>query len=175
MFVGVVGIAASLIFSVVYFKLATSFREARHLLKRTLYIMVCKFIHILMIMCSFTCRLYTLQHKRHQLYGLWLAHALTIPIGVLVFPLGYLLCFYPVGRKIAQSICETVGFKCCRYGRSVRRLEVQNFTVQATYPRSDRTSQPSETYYIISHPDTSEKTPLISADTGYGRTQLLNH
>ena len=139
MFVGVVGIAASLIFSVVYFKLATSFREARHLLKRTLYIMVYKFIHILLIMCSLTCRLYTLLHRRHQLYGLWLVHALAVPIGVLVFPLGYLLCFYPV-RRIAQNIYETVGFKCCRCRRSVRLFEAQDYTIQATYGTLDHTS-----------------------------------
>ena len=40
MALGVAGIVASLIFSVVYFKLSTSFKEVRHLLKRTLCVLV---------------------------------------------------------------------------------------------------------------------------------------
>ena len=135
--------------------------------------MVYKFIHILLIMCSLTCRLYTLLHRRHQLYGLWLVHALAVPIGVLVFPLGYLLCFYPV-RKIAQKIYEIVASKCYKHRRSVKHVEIQDITIQSTYPKSDRISQPSETYFIMPHPDISENSLLNSADTGYGSTQVLN-
>lgn len=58
--------------------------------------MVFQIIHILIVMCNLTLRAYTLLSRQHQLYGLWLAHAITIPIGVLVFPLGYFLSFYPI-------------------------------------------------------------------------------
>jgi len=61
MTLGVAGIVASLIFLVVYFKLANSFKEVCHLLKWTLCVLGFKFIHILMILCSVACRVYTLQ------------------------------------------------------------------------------------------------------------------
>ena len=114
MALGVAGIVASLIFSVVYLRLSTAFKEVRHLLKRTLYVLLFKFVHILLIMCSVACRIYTLKTRRHQLYGLWLTHALSVPIGVLVFPLGYFLCFHPVG-KIAQIVYKTMVRKCCKH------------------------------------------------------------
>ena len=171
MTLGITGTVASLIFSVVYFKLASSFREARHLLKQTLYLLGFKFIHILMILGSIICRVYTLQSRRHQLYSLWLIHALSCPVGVLVFPLGYFLCFHQVG-KIAQEAYKKIFFKCCQLSTSLNYVEVPSVTGirQASAPRSDRISQPSHTYFVEPHSDvTSENsvTPL-ETDTGYG-------
>ena len=160
MAVGVAGIAASLIFSVVYFKLATSFREARQLLKQTLCVMAFQFIYILMGMCNLTVRLYTLLSRRHQLQGLWLVHAFTIPVEMLIFgPLIYLLCFYPVKMKIIQ-MAEVV-FKCCKHKTSNKH---ENLTRDATAPRSDHLTQPSNTFFVVSHPDVlSENSPLINS------------
>ena len=171
MTLGVAGIVASLIFSAVYFKLSSSFREVRHLLKRTLYLLAFDFIHILTILGSFACRIYTLKTCRHQLYGLWLTHALSYPIGVLVFPVGYFLCFHPVG-KIAQNVYKKMAIKCCRYSKSFNHVEVPSITGirRATAPRSDRLSQPSITFFVVPHPDAlSEKSSLLS-DAGYGST-----
>ena len=171
MAVGVVGIAASLVFLIVYFKLATSFREARQLLKQTLYVMVFQFIHILIVMCNLTLRLYTLLSRRHEVFGLWLAHAFTIPLGVLVFPLGYLLCFYPV--KIVQIVYKKIAaFKCCKHKSSNKYVEAQSVTRHATAPVSDRITQPSDTFFVVPHPDmVSEKSPLLS-DAGYISAQF---
>ena len=161
MAVGVVGIAASLIFSIVYVKLSTSLREARQLLKRTLYVMVFQFIYILIIMCNLGLRLYTLLSRRHQLYGLWLAHAFTIPVGMLISgPLIYLVCFYPVKMKITQ-IAELV-LKCFKHKTSE---ENQNLTRNASAPKSNRITHPSYTYFIVPHPDvSSENSPLLSTN-----------
>lgn len=169
MSVGIVGIAASLVFSIIYFKIADYYRNARVLLKQTLYVMIFQLVHILIIMCNLTLRAYTLLSRRHQLYGLWLAHAFTIPIGVFVFPLGYLLCFYPV-KDYVLKICGRIinRCNCCKHGtRSVWLAETHSITKHATAPRSDRISQPSDTFFIVPHPDQpTEKTCLIS-DTGY--------
>ena len=159
MSLGVAGIVASVIFSIVYFKLANFFNEVRHLLKRTLYILVFKFVHILMIMCSMACRIYTLEYQRHKLYGLWLAHALSVPLGVIVFPLGYFLCFHPVG-KIAQKIYKKIAHKCCRHRNAIGEKGITH--QQVTAPVSNRVSQPSTTYYVVQHSDVeTETTPLI--------------
>ena len=173
MTLGVAGIVASLIFLVVYFKLATAFKEVRCLLKRTLYVLGFKFIHILMILCSVACRVYTLKSRRHEQYGLWLAHALAFPIGALVFPLGYLLCFHPVGQ-IVQKTFKKVAVKCCKSwhnSSTPNRVEIPSITAvpRATVQKSDRISQPSTTFFDIPHSETeSEDSPFMSlSDAGY--------
>ena len=157
--VGVIGMAASLVFAVIYLKMS---KEARHLLKKTLYLMIFQFIHILVIMCNFSLRLYTLISRRHQLYGLWSAHAFTIPIGVIVFLLGYLLCFYPV-KKVFFTFCKRMAQACSKSKITVKQVEVPSVTKVATAPKSDRVSQPSDTFFIVPHPDSviSETSPLI--------------
>ena len=163
--------AASLVFTVLYFKMS---KEARHLLKKTLYVMIFQFIHILVIMCNLSLRLYTLISQRDQLYGLWSAHAFTIPIGVLVFPLGYLLCFYPV-IKVMLAFFKRIGRMCFKPRISSRQMDVPTFTKLTTAPRSDRVSQPSNTFFVIPHPDElTEASPLIS-DTGYGSSVTLQY
>ena len=169
--VGVVGMAASLVFTILYFKMS---KEARHLLKKTLYVMIFQFIHILVIMCNLSLRLYTLISQRDQLYGLWSAHAFTIPIGVLVFPLGYLLCFYPV-IKVILAFFKRIGRMCFKPRMSSRQMDVPTFTKLTTAPRSDRVSQPSDTFFVVPHPDElTEASPLIS-DTGYGSSVTLQY
>jgi hypothetical protein len=170
--VGVVGMAASLVFAVIYFKMT---KEARHLLKKTLYVMIFQFIHILIIMCNLSLRLYTLISQRDQLYGLWSAHAFTIPFGVLVFPLGYLLCFYPV-IKVVLSFFKRIGHVCFKPKMSSRQPEVPTFTKPATAPRSDRISEPSDTFFIVPHPDElTESSALIINDTGYGSSAISQY
>ena len=175
MTLGVAGIIASLIFLVVYFKLAISFKEVQRLLKRTLYVLGFKFIHILLILCSVACRVYTLRSHRQQQYGLWLTHALAFPIGVLVFPLGYFLCFHPIGQIIHKFFKKMVR-KCCRSRHNVHNVSLNRAEVapsitiarRASVPKSDRISQPSYTYFDMPHSDTdSEESPFNTSDTGY--------
>ena len=148
---GVSGIAASLIFLVVYFKLSNSYKEARHLLKRTLLVLAFSVVHILMITCSIACRIYTLWSQRHELLGLWVTHALVVPLGALVFPLGYLLCFH----QIAQIVYRNIVRRCCtcEYNTSVNDEEQSRTLLRATAPTSSRISQPSSTFFIVPHPD----------------------
>ena len=170
MTLGVAGIIASLIFLVVYFKLANAIKEVRRLLKRTLYVLGFKFIHILMILCSVACRIYTLQSRRHERYGLWLAHALAFPIGVLVFPLGYFLCFHHVGQVIRKGF-KKVLLKCRKRKTSFDHVGVPSITAAhwATTPRSERITQPSHTYFDVQHSEAEPEKldqPLVS-DAGY--------
>ena len=174
MALGVAGIAATVIFLLVYCKLSTSFREVRILLKRTLYVLVFKFFHILMIMCSAACRLYTLKSRQHERYGLWLLHALAVPLGVLVFPLGYFLCFHPVGT-ITRIIYRNIIHKCCKHMPSLNYDGEQSMTLlRATAPASNRISQPSSTFFFVPHSDqlSEESNTKPVGDTGYGSTSL---
>ena len=170
MSLGMAGIIATFVFLIVYFKLANSFKDVRHLLKRTLYVLAFKFVHILMIMCSMGCRIYTLETRRHQSFGLWLTHAFAFPLGVLVFPLGYFFCFHPVG-KIAKIIYKKIAWKYCKHSVTFNSVEALSVTaIMETAPASNRISQPSYTYFSVQHSEVeSEKTPLIS-DAGYSST-----
>lgn len=144
--------------------------------QETLYVMIFQFIHILVILCNLSLRLYTLISQRDQLYGLWSAHAFTIPIGILVFPLGYLLCFYPV-IKVTLALFQRINriILCFKPRMSSRQMDVPTFTKLTTAPRSDRISQPSDTFFIVPHPDElTEASPLIS-DTGYGSSATLQY
>ena len=169
--VGIVGMAASLVFAVTYFKMS---KEARHLLKKTLYIMIFQFIHILVIMYNLSVRLYTLISRHQKLNALWSADALTIPIGFLVFPLGYFLCFYPV-NKVVLTVCRRINHACFKRRVSNKQAEIPSVTKLVTAPKSIRVSQPSDTFFIVPHPDTlTETSPLIS-DTGYGSSATFQH
>ena len=165
---GVAGIVASLIFLVFYFKLANSFKEVRRLLKRTLCVLGFKFIHILMILCSVACRVYTLQSQRHARYGLWLAHALAFPVGVLVFPIGYFLCFHHVGQIVRKGF-KRLARKCLKHDTSLNCVAVPSITAArwATMPRSDCITQPSDTYFDVPHPDAKPEKSALVSDAGY--------
>lgn len=79
MLVGIVGMATSFVFVVIYCKLP---KESCKYLKKTLYVLVFQFIHIIIIMHNLSVRLYTLISRRHQHYGPWSVDAFTLPISI---------------------------------------------------------------------------------------------
>ena len=169
--VAIVEIAVSVVFLVMYSKISALSRDARFLLKQTLYVMLFQIINVLMIVYNLSVRLHTLFTHRHQSYGLWVVGSLVGPVSVQVLPLGYWLFFYPVKSNILKGIHKIT--KCCKRKSSSSSwlVETLNVTKFATAPRSDRISQPSYTYYVVSHPDDfSETAPLTVSDTGYDST-----
>jgi hypothetical protein len=157
--VGIAGMAASLIFVVVYFRLS---KESRHHLRKTLFVTIFQFVHILLIMYNLSVRVYTYISRRH-VYGLWSAHAFIKPIGILVFPIGYLICFYPI-NKAALTVYKRIIIACSKQNVSTgKQAEAPDLTKYGTAPGSDRVSQPSFTYFVGSHPDSdlSETLPLV--------------
>ena len=159
--VGIVGIAASLVFTFVYCNIASSFRKVRFLLKRTLYVMLFQIFHIVIISFNLSVRAYTLHSRHDKVYGIWLADAFTIPIGVIIFPLGYVLCFYPV-KDILLRVFNSFAHRC-RLRNYDNNMLQQRITKNATAPESDRITQPSNTFFVVPHPDdfTDEKSPLL--------------
>ena len=127
-------------------------------------------------MCSVACRLYTLRARRHERYGLWLLHAIAVPLGVLVFPLGYFLCFHPVGGSLVQFVYRNIIKRCCGHMTSLNFDGEPSMTLlRATAPMSNRISQPSTTFFYVPHSDQpSEGSHAAVSDTGYGSTSLLH-
>ena len=70
-----------------------------------------------------------------------------LPIGVLVFPVGYLLCFYPV-NKVYSKLMACLKYKQC--------VQIMVPLEMATAPESSYVSLPSDTVFIVPHPDEPE-------------------
>ena len=182
--VGVVGLTTSLVFSIVYCKLATSLKEAKGLLKRTLVLMGFQLGYILIVTFQLAVRLYTGLTGQRQHIGLWFIHAFIIPNGQLIFPLGCLACFYPVKKMLGGSVLK-IGRKCkdwykscscsacCKHSQPISSSP-QLETEAATAPESNRVSYPSHTYFDVPYTNdftkiTTERSQLIpsAVDTGY--------
>ena len=182
--VGVIDLTTSLIFSIVYCKLATSFKEAKGLLKRTLILMGFQLGYVLIVTFQLAVRLYTGLTGQRQHIGLWFIHAFIIPNGQLIFPLGCLICFYPVKKMLGGSALK-IGCKCkdwykncscmpcCKHNQPINSSP-QLETEAATAPESNRVSFPSHTYFDVPYTNdftkiTTERSQLIpsAVDTGY--------
>ena len=181
--VGIIGLTTSLVFSIVYCKLAASFREAKGLLKRTLILMSFQLGYVLIVTLQLAVRLYTGLTGQRQHIGLWFMHAFIIPNGQLIFPLGCLACFYPVTKMLWGSIVKN-GHRCgdwykscscrvcCKYSHTINSLQWENEA--ATAPESNRVSFRSDTYFDVPYTDaftriTTEHSHLVPSvvDTGY--------
>ena len=181
--VGVVGLVSSIVFSIVYCRLATSFKEAKGLLKRTLILMCFQLGYVLIVTLQLVVRLYTGLTGRRQHIALWFMHAFVIPNGQLIFPLGCLACFYPVRQMLWTSLAKA-GHKCrdwyrsqsctacCKHHQTMSSYQLEDEV--ATAPESNRVSLPSDTYFEVPYTNaftniTTEHSLLVpsAADTGY--------
>ena len=167
--INAVGISASFVLSVIYFKISSSVKDARSLLKQTFYVMILQIIHILILMCDFAIRAYTLFSQHQQLYSFWALDTFTIPIALMVLPFGYLIIFYPV-KKSVVNILKKIAGKCCTHKKSSQYSQHQSDMHQsysiATAPESDRVSQPSYTFFDVPHPDESLEQSRLIGDVG---------
>ena len=181
---GVIGLTTSLVFSIVYCKLAASFKDVKGLLKRTLILMGFQIGYVLIVTFQLAVRLYTGLTGQRQHMSLWFVHAFIIPNGQLIFPLGCLACFYPVRKMLWGSMLKT-GRKCkdwykrcscracCKYNQTVSSSP-QWETEAASAPESSRVSFPSHTYFDVSYTNaftkiTTEHSHIVpsAVDTGY--------
>ena len=188
--VGVIGVISTIVFALLYYRLATMFREARRLLRQTLLLMSFLLAYIAIVTLQLCVRLYTglTGHREH--YPLWFMHALVIPLGQLMFPLGCLVCFYSF-KKLCHSCYSLCG--SCPKQKAPRQGCKQNIprvrTVQwkdqisqaATVQESHWVSQPSNTFFQVPYTDdfthitnnvtAGEEAPLVTyldgTDTGY--------
>ena len=167
--VNAVGISAIFVLSVIYFKISSSVKDARSLLKQTFYVMILQIIHMLILLCDFTARAYTLSSQRQQLYSVWALDAFSIPVGLMVLPFGYLITFYPVKQSMVNILKKIAG-KCCKHNKSSQHSQHQidmhqSYSI-ATAPESDRVSQPSYTFFDVPHPDESLEQSRLIGDVG---------
>lgn len=168
--VGVIGIITSTVFAVVYCRLSTAFSEAQRLLRQTLILMLFQLVYILTILYQMIMRLYTGSKGQHDIYALWIIYAVISPSRQLIFPLGCLICFYPVKSMLS---CRAWNFQ------SSKQRHYQNRGETSSVPESTRVSPWSHTYFIAPHESCTEEStfstvPPKSTDTGYGSIPIVH-
>ena len=166
---------------VVYCKLSVTLDlELLQLVKKTFFVLVCFFVHVLFDTSAIMYRSIELYHDQK------LAHryltAVSYPSGIMLFPIAFVISFYPVRKLCSWKWCEKAQSLCCdKAGRNVYMKLVPyerqpTGNTVPTVPPSTRVSLPSNTFFDVPYTDgfthiTTEDAPLVSegtADATYG-------
>lgn len=166
---GFTGIIAQIVFAIVYCRLASSWKEARYLLRQTLIVMVFQFAYTITITFQLGVRLYTGLSKLQSPYALWLTFTAVSPIRQLLFPIGCIICFYPLKTMLLECFRKMQRCCCKRQSSSYVEVDDPHFMEHPTVPQSTRISQPSSTFFNVPHPDESttgvlENSRLVSKE-----------
>ena len=174
--------------AIVYCRLSSTLVELRLLAKKTFFVLVCFFIHVSCVSIAIVYRMIELHH--HQTIAFWYATAISYPFGILLFPIAFVISFYPVQKLFGCKRCAKAlkCAHCCkkkaRNMRTVPYLKQPGFTscnAAPTVPDSTRESLPSSTFFHVpytggfTHITASDATPLVTdgtADTGYGSMRV---
>lgn len=85
--------------AIVYYRLPVTRQEARLLVKKTFVVMVCFLLSVIIVVIALSIRMITAKTSLYQHFAIWFSVGITYPISLLFFPVGYLLCFYPVSKN----------------------------------------------------------------------------
>ena len=172
------------VLAVAYCRLPASLREAWLLLRKTFIVLVCLLLYILLKVITLCIRIYTGKKDLYQHFYIWVLYAIAHPISLLVFPIGFLLCFYSI---------KAFGWKCCSFCCHLRtcalcfvscNTELQTsqhvqqqpaaaqLTQGTSVPESTRVSPLSSTFFHVPYTNsfthiTTENEPLIGPWTVY--------
>ena len=124
--------------------------------------------------------------SKYQHYAVWLSVGIMYPFSLLLFPMAFFFCFYPIRNLCKSSVCTAVQkhlLFCCGK-QKIKNSDTVHFHVQPaystqgapSYPESSRVSPPSTTWFQVPYTNdfthvTTENASLKSdanGDTGYG-------
>lgn len=173
----IVGIILMMAVAIVYCNLSVTLPESRQLLKKTFFVLVNFFLYVILRTFAFAYRMTTLKKHYHQHIAMWYAVGISYPVGVLLFPIAFVVSFYPV-HKLYRSARALKCFRCKKKKRSVHFEQQPNYTTRyvPTFQDSTRVSPPSDTFFHVPYTNefthvTTENVPIVSnnpTDTGYG-------
>ena len=184
---GMFGIIFAIAVAIIYCKLPAILQDARTVLRKTFFVMVCFLLHVSVQVFGLSARITTATANHFHNYTLWLIFGVTHPISLMLFPIAFIFNFYPMNKLFPSPLSLRV-LKCCklRQGRQNARnkhhVQFQQQPTCCTYnvptiPESSRVSPPSSTYFKVPYTNdfthiTTENTVLVqdgqSRDTGYG-------
>lgn len=189
---GIAGVIFTIAIAIVYWRLHSTLYEARLLLKKTFFMLLCLLLSVLIVMIAFINGMHAARTGQYQHLAGWLTIASLYPISLLLFPFGFLICFYSGKILILIDLQSNIQYlsgsvvvrsaKVSKKNNKKRRVRIQapivELTQTPTIPASTRVSQPSSTFFKV--PYTNEFTivsyqseatvPLVSGgptDTGY--------
>ena len=147
---------------VTYLRISTSLVEARLLLKQTLFVLICLLVRILVILLAFVHEIYVQSTGYHQPMAIWLFIAVIYPSSLLLFPFGFLLCFYSRSSCLMKMPRSC---KCTKKGHVVLKPFTES-AQSSTFRVSTRISPPSDTFFTAPYTDGF-------TDLSYGSTAIL--
>ena len=121
-----------------YSVLSSSLSEARVLVKKTLIILSCLLVHILVIVASFATQWITGHRK---VMTLQLTMAFSCPISLLLFPLAFVVCFGNLHHIMGNK------WNSCKCRKRKNIMSVEDLEDQATIQISTRISPRSYTFF----------------------------
>ena len=167
--------------AVVYCRLSSTLLELRSLVKKTFFVTVCFFLHMLCVTVAF---IYRMMERHHQSLAPWYSAAISYPFGMLLFPIAFVISFYPVQKLCGCKRCAKAlkCSNCCKKKTSNKHTTphrkqpaFSTCNTAPTVPESTRESLPSHTFFEVPYTGgftniRSDTTPLVTdtADTGYG-------
>ena len=185
--VGVIGIILMGFIAITYCRLQSTLKEVRLLLRKTFIILVCLLMFIAFNVITIFVRIYSTKHSLYTHFSEWVIHAVAQSISFLLFPLGFLLCFYSMKAMLpmcctcspcCSCICSLKSFQSLRnhIAHSYYTERPALSTLLPTAPKSTRVSQPSNTFFNVPYTDgfthiTTQAEPSLygqTTDTGYG-------
>ena len=124
--VGVIGIILMVFIAITYCRLQSTLKEARLLLQKTFIILICLLMFTAFNVITIFVRIYSTKHSLYQHFSEWVIHAIAQSISFLVFPLGFLLCFYSV-RAMLSMQCKYYS-SCCSWIWSLKIFQRKRIT-----------------------------------------------
>jgi hypothetical protein len=147
--VGVIGLVLMIFIVITYRQLPKALKEVRLLLRKTFIIAACLVAFIAFHVITIFVRIYSTHHTQYNYFFMWIVHAISQSISFLLFPLGFLLCFYPVTAMLSKCCCNK-GFRRENTAHSHDKKPAHS-TLGPTVPRSTRVSPPSNTFFNVSY------------------------
>ena len=95
---GIIGIILMIAIAVVYCRLPVTLHEARLLLRKSFVMMTCFLLYVVIVVIALSIRMITAKTSSYQHFAIWFSIGITYPISLLLFPVAFLLCFYPVSK-----------------------------------------------------------------------------
>lgn len=182
---GIFGIVFGIAVVIIYCKLPATLQDARTLLRKTFFVMVCFLLYVIAQVFGLSARITTAIANHFHNYTLWLIFGITYPTSLMLFPIAFILNFYPTSKLFYFHFCVP---KCCKRSKSNQNtrnkhhVQFQQQPTLCTYnvptiPESSRVSPPSSTFFKVPYTNnfthiSTENTVLVqdgqSRDTGYG-------
>lgn len=170
--VGIITILLTILFAVLYCRLAYTHKIVRHqhliTLRQTLFLLGFLITSVIVLSCGFAVRIYTGLVKAEEEYALWIMLAIAPPIYQIIYPLGFLVYLYTLKKfneKAMKKALKEWKQTCSVFAKCIR-CESDEYAEQLYYdtPSDEEFIMPQE--YNGNH--NNQHTPLLPAsDMGY--------